>query len=156
MELDTSQFIARLREAFPDPGFPAGHVSPCGCTECTELVEFLHEHPRWQQWTADDCFSAKETSLLDEGFEYFLPAYMAAFFVDRETMDVASDFSVWMFLSYPPRGNPSLGLFSRFTSEQQQLILTWLDRYAERESVDAKQMVGYKKQIEILRSWLKA
>jgi hypothetical protein len=85
-----------------------------------------------------------------ESFEYFLPAYICATYVDSEEADVAVSYSAWNFLEYPPRDRPNRELFARYDRAQQNVIVEWLIYFAESWSVDDEQKEGYLRQIEEL------
>jgi hypothetical protein len=156
---DLEARLQAVRDAFPDPGFDPSWRNECTCGECQDIEAYVHARPHWREWNAKNCHDMNATPLMRESFEYFLPAFICATYVDPDEADVAVESAVsqfikyrwpWAFLRSIMSEKPNKELFSRYDRAQQDVILDWLTFYAETWSIDDEQKEGYMRQIEEL------
>jgi hypothetical protein len=140
----------RVREGFPDPGWPADRRVSGGPKEDLD-VEYVDEHfmgKRWQEitghalvWTAEDSWAFS-----DEGLAYFLPAFLVLYLEEGypEAANIGDiHLELWLLHRLAP-------LRSRgFSREQAELILNvW--RYIIRERAEDEDIVPPSRVEELL------
>jgi hypothetical protein len=155
--------IAQIEQAFANTPHPGNdHLTDCPCVECTNLrADFKGK--TWQSLT-DVKFlrynSAALSLLQPVAMHYFLPAYMIASIIDRETADIIPNAIGYMFTQPVLEDSEAdameywLRRVSGFTAEQKRTIGAFLKHEYERYPFEWEIMPGLKeKQQKVLDDW---
>ena len=154
-----SELISRIEAAWPNVAWRGERACPHHCWECDELDQEVRKAP-WQEFSPQQVFYLHAgTSLLsDEAFAHFLPAYLRASLIDRETADVAMEFTAWKFLpdnpARPPDRNPDL-----LNADQREVLFDWLEWFIRGSEGDYDHLLGivahddrHRRVLELMRS----